>query len=1031
MFSTSSSGSRTRRHSNHGPDALQSPPKLSFANNTSHSGNNTGPNHLLKPPNHSPVLTNDTTIFPGFNDSLRGEQILQQTWDKSRGNLDEVISVSVGNTPGSLPRMFRQYKATPLRNTRFQSVDPDPQEDIMTPTRNDSRKSYSGLQSDTSYMTQNVPLKPAHSFEELSGSEDFDTENHIDELEEEYQRIRDASNLNTSPTPNSSYLKSNTPPYPSLHSPKVLSLPPTLAPVTNVYSALASPFKSPTISPPYSLAAAEEPHKLSPPRPTVQNDESRNNSSFHSQGSPITLNSGDSKNTSSHYHDEYRDYSIHGNSMNEISEENVKNQNEQAERSEDEHHNLHQNYYEDQVRDVNIEADSKEQYQEEEENQMYANNQAYDHYGNNDESDYIYDNDNGSDDASDEEFDDNNYYNSNYDNNNYNQNDKSDNYENHQHHTNGIETKRQLHQYEQGISFAGRFSTLKRLCLRILGFPSYIIQLLYSGFLRVGRFWFLILLLSAIFYIFRRPHNVFGSPGFLSSKPRNASTFLSDFDTINTRLVIVESQIGKLDSMISSWDARKTDGNGSYYSVLDDLVTGIACQINNLSAQTTKFQNEYERRLGEVKDEIGFNISATNNVLQSIINNTHELQSQISQIHGKDKAVALNSDLESPTSSAYFSWSKFWDDNQKAIEQSLLTQVSNILDVRGYHDPGSVNNSWFKSALEEEMDRLKLEITRSHVDFEKAIDIKIDKATQIKKFLENLPKLLDSENLENTTTASVLDRFILAFEDAYRASVVSKPNFASLRTGTVINHKLTSKFDPWPTRSIFYRGYRSLAGLAGFGRIYIPPPEIALINNLELGECWPFNGKQGVLVLKLANNIHPTDIIVGNVRKQETYIPTSAPRQISLWVQVKDKIISDQIRATIFQTGPESKQLPEDFVMVGTFEYDIHSPEPRQLFSLDARIRDIRPLTDQVAFVFDNNWGNNFYTCIYQLQLFGERVELGKSDLEEAIDVQGVDFSIQPHVTKNTRIKIAMNVLPDEGNSVNEDHNVCSGNAIN
>ena len=70
------------------------------------------------------------------------------------------------------------------------------------------------------------------------------------------------------------------------------------------------------------------------------------------------------------------------------------------------------------------------------------------------------------------------------------------------------------------------------------------------------------------------------------------------------------------------------------------------------------------------------------------------------------------------------------------------------------------------------------------------------------------------------------------------------------------------------------------------------------------------------------------------------------------------------------QLAPEHV-LPDDFELIGSWEYDIHAGVGKQFFVPQKNI-----VTSAVAVRVVSNWGNAAQSCIHKLQLFGEKVDL-------------------------------------------------------
>ncbi|XP_050769555.1 sperm-associated antigen 4 protein-like [Gymnogyps californianus] len=117
------------------------------------------------------------------------------------------------------------------------------------------------------------------------------------------------------------------------------------------------------------------------------------------------------------------------------------------------------------------------------------------------------------------------------------------------------------------------------------------------------------------------------------------------------------------------------------------------------------------------------------------------------------------------------------------------------------------------------------------------------------------------------------------------------------------------------------------------------------------GYCWPFQGSQSEVLIRLPTQIRPTAITIQHASKIASPLGTvsSTPRDF-----------------TVSGLDEEGK----DETLLGTFTYAMRK-EPTQTFPLQNGIpRDFRVL----KLVIRSNWGKPGYTCIYRVQVYGKTV---------------------------------------------------------
>ncbi|XP_064328275.1 sperm-associated antigen 4 protein-like isoform X2 [Phalacrocorax carbo] len=133
------------------------------------------------------------------------------------------------------------------------------------------------------------------------------------------------------------------------------------------------------------------------------------------------------------------------------------------------------------------------------------------------------------------------------------------------------------------------------------------------------------------------------------------------------------------------------------------------------------------------------------------------------------------------------------------------------------------------------------------------------------------------------------------------------------------------------------------------------PPETILQADVSPGNCWPFQGHQGQVVIRLPARVHLTAITVQHISKDVSPSGTvlSAPRDVA-----------------VFGVDADG----EEETLLGTFTYDV-AKESIQTFPLkNAPLPRAFP---SVKLLVESNWGNPAYTCIYRVQVHGKMAQPG------------------------------------------------------
>ncbi|XP_071037834.1 uncharacterized protein [Parasteatoda tepidariorum] len=126
-------------------------------------------------------------------------------------------------------------------------------------------------------------------------------------------------------------------------------------------------------------------------------------------------------------------------------------------------------------------------------------------------------------------------------------------------------------------------------------------------------------------------------------------------------------------------------------------------------------------------------------------------------------------------------------------------------------------------------------------------------------------------------------------------------------------------------------------------------PEEAIQPGMEPGECWAFKGSRGILVLELANIIHPTGFTIEHisVSQSPSGAINSAPKDFSVWGLLSDS--DDQGKA------------------FGIYSYNLKG-YPVQYFPVQNEFN--QPFKFVELRILSNH-GNSEYTCLYRFRVHG------------------------------------------------------------
>ncbi|KAJ0016314.1 hypothetical protein NQD34_014604, partial [Periophthalmus magnuspinnatus] len=134
---------------------------------------------------------------------------------------------------------------------------------------------------------------------------------------------------------------------------------------------------------------------------------------------------------------------------------------------------------------------------------------------------------------------------------------------------------------------------------------------------------------------------------------------------------------------------------------------------------------------------------------------------------------------------------------------------------------------------------------------------------------------------------------------------------------------------------------------------YRQSPRAAIQPDVQPGNCWPFRGSSGVLVLRLSSRVLPSAFSLEHLPKNLS--PTE-----SLHSAPKD-----------FRVYGLREEEEEEGILLGTYEYD-QDGESLQTYTTTEENHE--PF--QIILVkFLSNWGHEEYTCIYRFRVHGTPVQ--------------------------------------------------------
>ncbi|KAG9104063.1 hypothetical protein FRC06_005763 [Ceratobasidium sp. 370] len=222
-----------------------------------------------------------------------------------------------------------------------------------------------------------------------------------------------------------------------------------------------------------------------------------------------------------------------------------------------------------------------------------------------------------------------------------------------------------------------------------------------------------------------------------------------------------------------------------------------------------------------------------------------------------------------------------------------------------------------------------------------------------------------------------------AFEQVVQRAVLAttkdtlaRADFALYTGGGRVVPEYTS-----PTFSVSAQGWR---GMLGIGTVYGRSPAVALVPDINVGNCWAFAGSQGQLGVLLSRSVRVDSVTIDHVSKEVAYDLKAAPKKFVVWglVEGADNLSKlaqyrKQAEAQSIGTGAEGEDQAEeppyqDSIKLVEFEYDINATSHIQTFAVPDDVRATGIDVGMVIFKVQSSWGDPNFTCIYRVRVHGE-----------------------------------------------------------
>ncbi|CAE6506618.1 unnamed protein product [Rhizoctonia solani] len=479
--------------------------------------------------------------------------------------------------------------------------------------------------------------------------------------------------------------------------------------------------------------------------------------------------------------------------------------------------------------------------------------------------------------------------------------------------------------------------------------------------------------------------------GDMSSRVGNVESHVGNVDArvaqVDTRMVTMESRVGTAETKVVRVDERVSKANDRLdrFDVRVEQVGNRAEDINLQIGKVDKLARDIDTRVGQVDARIG---QVDNRVVQmdgwvaQAETKFDQLGNRVGHVErsgakvGKSEGQASYSDaqvreMEARTREIELKAKeieahvKRFEGRAKEIDSKTTSIDSKTKDI---------------DSKTKELDAKSREHDAKSRDFEsklREIEAKFKDAAGSSWWRgtrggnQQEPLAIGSEAMDQIVQRAVL---------ATTKDTVMRADFALYTGGGRVIPEYTS-----PTFSMApASGWRRMLGI---GTVHGRSPAVALVPDINVGNCWPFAGSQGQIAVLLSRSVKVDAVTIDHASKEVAYDLRAAPRKFAVWGLVEgadnlEKLAKYQ-QALETQTigGPVNQVQSEEAppfkparILLAEFEYDINAKSHIQTFEVSERVKQTGIDVGVVLFDIRSSWGDPNYTCLYRVRVHGEAV---------------------------------------------------------
>ncbi|CAE6340847.1 unnamed protein product [Rhizoctonia solani] len=478
--------------------------------------------------------------------------------------------------------------------------------------------------------------------------------------------------------------------------------------------------------------------------------------------------------------------------------------------------------------------------------------------------------------------------------------------------------------------------------------------------------------------------------GDMSSRVGSVEGYVGNVDArvgqVDTRMVTMETRVGTVETKVTRVDERvaKADDRLDHFDIRVEQVGNRAEDIGSQIGKVDKLARDIDTRVNQVDNRIGqvdIRVVQMDGWVAQAETKFDQLGSRVGHVERSGAKVGKPEGKESYSDAQV----REMEARTREIELKAKEIEGHVKRFEGRAKEIDSKTTDLDSKTKDidsktkELDAKSREHDTKSRDFEsklREIEAKFKDATGSSWWRGTRGSQQEQLAIGSEAMDQIVQRAVLATTK----DTVMRADFALYTGGGRVIPEYTSPtFSMAPTP-----GWRRMLGI---GTVHGRSPAVALVPDINVGNCWPFAGSQGQIAVLLSRSVKVDAVTIDHASKEVAYDLRAAPRKFAVWGLVEgtdnlEKLAKYQQELEKQSIGgPMNEAQSEEAppfkparILLAEFEYDINAKSHIQTFEVSERVKQAGIDVGVVVFQVRSSWGDPNYTCLYRVRVHGEAV---------------------------------------------------------